>query len=75
MGDLDIRFSNENDNKKLNNSLDLKLNNGQFQKVEQEKPAPDVNEILKEEYYENKRSEWIFRSAKWGQSSWRGVPE
>ena len=53
MGDLDIRFSNENDNKKLNNSLDLKLNNGQFQKVEQEKPAPDVNEILKEEYYEN----------------------
>lgn len=53
MGDLDIRFSNENDNKKLNNSLDLKLNNGQFQKVEQQKPAPDVKEILKEEYYEN----------------------
>lgn len=53
MGDLDIRFSNENDNKKLNNSLDLKLNNGQFQKVEKQKPAPDVNEILKEEYYEN----------------------
>lgn len=53
MGDLDIRFSNENDNKKLNNSLDVKLNNGQFQKVEAKKPVPDVKEILKEEYYEN----------------------
>lgn len=53
MGDLDIRFSNENENKKLNNSLDLKLNNGQFRKIEEEKPKSDVKEILKEEYYEN----------------------
>ncbi len=53
MGDLDIRFSSENENKKLNNSLDLKLNNGQFEKVQAEKPKPDVKEILKEEYYEN----------------------
>ncbi|MBE6837070.1 MAG: hypothetical protein E7509_03620 [Ruminococcus sp.] len=53
MGDLDIRFSGENDNKDLNSSLNLRLNNGQFEEVLPEEPKPSVNEILNEEYYEN----------------------